>query len=110
MAGVKGRSGRRPMPVELGKKEYLRSLEPKAIAVINQALEKGDKNIAVWCYEQIYGKPKQSVESTSSVKFSFDAQALLQARQAAMLHQAEVLGLPAPSIEAEYSEVPNEEA
>jgi len=50
------------------KTELLKALEQKAVDVIEHALDNNDKTVAIFVYEQLYGKPKQAMDVSGKIE------------------------------------------
>ena len=73
MSGKAGRSGRKPQTAytEKGKKEMLRLAE-LSVRVLKQRLEQGDHVVAMYCYDQIFGRAKATTEIKAELDISAD--------------------------------------
>ena len=76
MAGVKGRSGRKPITANSKEgKKRLNILLPFAISVIEKAVKKGNKEVSKWAIEMQLGKPRQQTtltgEDTPTIRIEF---------------------------------------
>jgi len=73
VAGVKGRSGRKPQTAytEKGKKEMLR-LDSLAVSVIKERLEQGDYVCAMYVFDHNHGRSKTTTEVKAELDISAD--------------------------------------
>jgi len=66
MAGVKGRSGRKPLPSTIIERTLQRAKDkdlPEIIAVLIQKAKDGDKDCAIYVCDRLLGRPKQEIDA-----------------------------------------------
>lgn len=113
MAGVKGRSGRRP-EMKTIKQVLAEALESNAKAIVDKAVsmaKSGDKDMIKALIEWGVGKPKQSTEVTGRLDLGLSAGELNKelaeqaAEDAGLLDSIELEALPMPEQQPEQTTI-----